>query len=99
MMQGKIALEEHFAIPETLSHSAGFFPDSVWPELSGRLLDIHEKRLRLMDEHGIELMLLSLNAPGIQSDPGSRAGERARAPRSPRSWRGRSRYSAGSAHG
>jgi 2,3-dihydroxybenzoate decarboxylase len=68
-MQGKIALEEHFAIPETLSHSAGFFPDSVWPELSGRLLDIHEKRLRLMDEHGIELMLLSLNAPAIQAIP------------------------------
>jgi 2,3-dihydroxybenzoate decarboxylase len=68
-MQGKIALEEHFAIPETLSHSAGFFPDSVWPELQGRLLDIHEKRLRLMDEHGIELMLLSLNAPAIQAIP------------------------------
>jgi 2,3-dihydroxybenzoate decarboxylase len=68
-MHGKIALEEHFAIPETLSHSAGFFPDSVWPELQGRLLDIHEKRLRLMDEHGIELMLLSLNAPAIQAIP------------------------------
>jgi 2,3-dihydroxybenzoate decarboxylase len=68
-MQGKIALEEHFAIPETLSHSAGFFPDSVWPELQGRLLDIHEKRLRLMDEHGIELMLLSLNAPAVQAIP------------------------------
>ena len=68
-MQGKIALEEHFAIPETLNDSAGFFPNSVWPELSGRLLDIHEKRLRLMDEHGIELMLLSLNAPAIQAIP------------------------------
>jgi aminocarboxymuconate-semialdehyde decarboxylase len=68
-VQGKIALEEHFAIPETLSHSAGFFPDSIWPELSGRLLDIHEKRLRLMDEHGIELTLLSLNAPAIQAIP------------------------------
>jgi 2,3-dihydroxybenzoate decarboxylase len=68
-MQGKIALEEHFAIPETLHDSAGFFPDSVWAELSGRLLDIHEKRLRLMDEHGIELTLLSLNAPAIQAIP------------------------------
>jgi 2,3-dihydroxybenzoate decarboxylase len=68
-MQGKIALEEHFAVPETLSDSAGFFPDSVWGELSGRLLDIHEKRLRLMDEHGIELMLLSLNAPAVQAIP------------------------------
>lgn len=78
-MQGKIALEEHFAIPETLNDSAGFLPDSVWAELSGRLLDIHEQRLRLMDEHGIELTLLSLNAPAVQAiaDP-ARANELAR---------------------
>ena len=29
-MQGKIALEEHFAIPETLMDSRGYFPDRVW---------------------------------------------------------------------
>ena len=28
-MQGKIALEEHFAIPETLLDSRGYFPDRV----------------------------------------------------------------------
>ena len=38
-MQGKIALEEHFAIPETLMDSAGFVPESYWPELRERLLD------------------------------------------------------------
>ena len=32
-MQGKIALEEHFAIPETLMDSAGFVPAKDWPEL------------------------------------------------------------------
>ena len=32
-MQGKIALEEHFAIPDTLMDSAGFVPESYWPEL------------------------------------------------------------------
>jgi 2,3-dihydroxybenzoate decarboxylase len=68
-MQGKIALEEHFAIPETLNDSAGFLPEQVWTELSARLLDIHEKRLHLMDRHGIEMMLLSLNAPAVQSIP------------------------------
>jgi len=26
-MRGKIGLEEHFAIPETLDDSRGFFPD------------------------------------------------------------------------
>jgi 2,3-dihydroxybenzoate decarboxylase len=68
-VKGKIALEEHFAIPDTLQDSAGFLAESVWTELSARLLDIHEKRLRLMDEHGIEMMLLSLNAPAVQAIP------------------------------
>jgi 2,3-dihydroxybenzoate decarboxylase len=68
-MDGKVALEEHFAIDETLNDSAGFVPDDHWPELKSRLLDIQEKRLRLMDQHGIEWMLLSLNAPAIQAIP------------------------------
>ncbi len=68
-MQGKIALEEHFAIPETLMDSAGFVPDSYWPELKDRLLDIQDKRLRQMDEQGVEIMILSLNAPAVQAIP------------------------------
>ena len=68
-MQGKIGLEEHFAIPETLDDSRGFFPDRIWGELKARLLDLHDQRLRLMDEHGIEMMLLSLNAPVVQAIP------------------------------
>ena len=39
-MQGKIALEEHVAIPDTLMDSAGFVPDSYWPELKERLLEL-----------------------------------------------------------
>jgi len=66
-MQGKIGLEEHFAIPETLNDSAGFLPDNSWQELSKRLLDIQEYRLRQMDDHGMEMMLLSLNAPAVQA--------------------------------
>ena len=68
-MQGKIALEEHFAIPETLMDSAGFVPDSYWPELKERLLDIQDKRLAQMDRHGVEMMILSLNAPAVQAIP------------------------------
>jgi gamma-resorcylate decarboxylase len=68
-MQGKIALEEHFAVPETLDDSKGFFPDSVWGELRDRLLDIQDRRLREMDANGVELMILSLNAPTIQAIP------------------------------
>ena len=44
-MQGKIALEEHFAIQDTLQDSAGFVPECYWAELSHRLLDIQDKRL------------------------------------------------------
>src|SRR3989442_3178665 len=66
-MKGKIGLEEHFAIKETLSDSAGFVPQDHWQELEYRLLDIHEKRLRLMDEHGMEMMVISLNAPAVQA--------------------------------
>ncbi len=68
-MHGKIALEEHFAIPETLADSRGYFPDRVWQEVKSRVLDLHERRLSLMDEHGIEMMLLSLNAPAVQAIP------------------------------
>jgi gamma-resorcylate decarboxylase len=66
-MRGKIGLEEHFAIDDTLMDSAGYLPDNCWSELKGRLLDIQDRRLRLMDENGMEMMLLSLNAPAIQS--------------------------------
>ena len=49
--------------------SAGFVPDDHWPELRSRILDIHERRLRLMDQHGMEMMILSLNAPAVQAIP------------------------------
>jgi 2,3-dihydroxybenzoate decarboxylase len=68
-MKGKIGLEEHFAIPETLADSRGFFPDRIWEEVKDRLLDLHGRRLKLMDEHGIEMMLLSINAPVVQAIP------------------------------
>jgi predicted TIM-barrel fold metal-dependent hydrolase len=66
-MLGKIALEEHFAIQDTLMDSAGFVPDHYWIELSARLLDIQDTRLKLMDKHGIQTMILSLNAPAVQA--------------------------------
>ena len=68
-MQGKIGLEEHFATAETLGDSKGFLGDAVWPELERRLLDTHDYRLRQMDAHGMQMMILSLNAPAIQAIP------------------------------
>ena len=68
-MQQKIGLEEHFAIADTISDSRGYLPDATWTELRARALDIHDRRLREMDEHGVEMMILSLNAPAIQAIP------------------------------
>lgn len=66
-MQPKIALEEHFAIEDTVGDSKQFMPDDWWTELRTRLLDFHGQRLSLMDRHGVEKMIVSLNAPGVQA--------------------------------
>ena len=42
-MLGKIGLEEHFAIDDTLQDSNGFLPDGVWPELRDRLMLLHQE--------------------------------------------------------
>ena len=65
-MQGKIALEEHRAIEATLGDSK-VFGAHVWDTLHPRLFDVQEIRLREMDKHGIEMMILSLNATAIQA--------------------------------
>src|SRR4051812_30202539 len=65
-MQGKIGLEEHFAIEATLGDSK-VFGAHVWEELGARLTDFHDKRLRLMDAAGVEIMIASLNAPAVQA--------------------------------
>ena len=67
-MQGKIALEEHFAIEETLGSSEGpHGAAEVWKELKSNLLDIQDTRLARMDKLGIEMAVLSLNAPVLQA--------------------------------
>ncbi len=65
-MQGKIALEEHFATQATLGDSQ-VFGAHVWDMLGPRLTDIQGMRLKEMDKHGIEMMILSLNAPAVQA--------------------------------
>ncbi|HEY5341064.1 MAG TPA: amidohydrolase family protein [Candidatus Aquilonibacter sp.] len=66
-MQGKIGLEEHFALETTLGDSEPFVARETWSELRRRLLDIQQLRLATMDAHGIETMILSLNAPAVQA--------------------------------
>jgi 2,3-dihydroxybenzoate decarboxylase len=65
-MQGKVTLEDHFAIAETLNPPTGFTPE-VWSVLKPRLLDIQDQRLRLMDASDVEMMIISLNSPAVQA--------------------------------
>ncbi len=78
-MQGKIALEEHFAIAETAGDSMGYFPEPVRSEVAARNADIHGRRLSLMDEYGIEMMLLVAQRAGRAGDRRQGARPRRRA--------------------
>jgi len=77
-MQGKVAVEEHFAIPDTTDRSMRYQTD-YWKGLQPRLLDLHDRRLAEMDKTGIEIEIISLNSNGVQSvlDP-AKAAELAR---------------------
>ena len=62
----KIALEEHFVVPETLAASYGA-PGS--PEFQHRLEDIGSARIAEMDRGGLDICILSLVGDGIQAIP------------------------------
>jgi 2,3-dihydroxybenzoate decarboxylase len=61
----RIALEEHFAIPETFDSSYAV-KDLPSPEARDKLLDVGAARVAEMDRGGVEIAILSLVAPGIQ---------------------------------
>ena len=66
-MLGKIGLEEHFALEKTVEDSRLGVKDSFWPAFRERLLDFHKIRIEEMDKQGIEMMILSFNAPAVQA--------------------------------
>src|SRR5258705_661077 len=72
-----IALEEH-VLPADLV-------DQVWPTpmgaeaLTAKLADVDEQRLRVMDDAGIDMQVLSVVAPGSQQVPAAHATELSRA--------------------
>ncbi|KAL9616445.1 MAG: hypothetical protein Q9160_008697 [Pyrenula sp. 1 TL-2023] len=73
-MLHKIALEEAWSIPESIT---SYDPSTLAPkgviggDLISNLLDVHGTRLTQMDANGIDLMVLSLSSPGAQgvTDP------------------------------
>ena len=68
-MQGKIAVEEHFAVPETTAKTARYPTKGYWADLHRRLSELNDERLAAMDRAGIEIAVLSLNSPAVQGVP------------------------------
>lgn len=66
---GKIALEEHFMVPEFLDYFAETH-QNISPEIAKLappvLQDLGDKRIAVMDQHGIDFVVLSLSGPGVQ---------------------------------
>jgi len=67
MNLSKIAVEEHMAPAGTLDQAADRFEPEAWRKLSNALMDIHGQLLSDMDASDVEMSVLSLNSPGIQS--------------------------------
>jgi 2,3-dihydroxybenzoate decarboxylase len=65
-MKNKIALEEHFAIQETTEDSHEYIYPDKWEGIKRNIQGVGEQRLRQMDNAGIEMAIVSLNAPAIQ---------------------------------
>jgi 2,3-dihydroxybenzoate decarboxylase len=70
-MTRKIALEEHFTTPAlTEKHVARpTRSESLFLDIERRLADFDQLRLETMDKAGIDLAVLSVTTPGVQSEP------------------------------
>ena len=64
-MNGKITLEEHFALPETFTSTARFSKKGMGEDLRRRLTDLQDERLKEMDQFDIEFAIQSLNSPAV----------------------------------
>jgi 2,3-dihydroxybenzoate decarboxylase len=66
---GKIALEEHFMVPDFMEYFAETY-QNISPEIAKlapvALQDFDDKRIPVMDQYGIEFAVLSLAGPGVQ---------------------------------
>lgn len=76
-MQGKIALEEHFAPPATFDSRLQYFGSRLpaWPEFARRQERMFDLGLAEMEANGVERVIVSLGAPAIQAifDPAQAA--------------------------
>ena len=63
---GKIALEEHFGLPESANYAGKDLPAA---EDRANFFDVGSRRIADMDRGGLETCILSLGAPGVQAVP------------------------------
>src|SRR4051812_48900710 len=67
-MKGKIALEEHWSLPETLEDARGFVGGtSDWKKFERQILDLGDERVSEMEKNGIDHQIVSLNSPAVQA--------------------------------
>ena len=67
-MQGKIVLEEAFALPRLREKSrwwASMFSTDI-EKHTAEITDVNNIRLEYMDKHGVGYSILSYSAPGVQ---------------------------------
>ncbi len=68
-MQGKIALEEHYAPPADFDKRLVYFSSRLpnWPEFARRQEQTFDEALKEMDANGVEHCIVSLGAPAVQA--------------------------------
>jgi hypothetical protein len=80
---GKIAMEEHFMVPDFMEYFAETYPNinaDIAKLAPDALMDFGERRLAVMDEHHVDYVVLSLAGPGVQAEKdGAVAQRKARA--------------------
>jgi 2,3-dihydroxybenzoate decarboxylase len=66
---GKIALEEHFLIPDFVDYFTETYPN-ISPAIrafgTGVLQDLGERRIEVMDKNRVDYVVLSIAGPGVQ---------------------------------
>jgi predicted TIM-barrel fold metal-dependent hydrolase len=67
---GKIALEEHFVLAESIETS--YAVRDLHPETRSKILDLGTGRIADMDRGGLDICILSLTAPGVQAIPNAK---------------------------